>query len=75
MNENCELLNSREAAYRLGLKTNTLEGWRLKGFGPKFIKVGRNVRYRISDLDEWLESRERNSTSEDSTPKKRRVSA
>lgn len=25
------------------------------GRGPRYIKVGRSVRYRVSDLDEWLE--------------------
>ena len=41
---------------------NTCEGWRLKGIGPRYIKVGRLVRYRIENVDLWLESQTRNST-------------
>ena len=35
----------------------TLADWRCKGIGPAYIKVGRLVRYRQSDLDAWLQSR------------------
>lgn len=28
--------------------------WRAKAKGPPFIKVGRLVRYRRSDVDAWL---------------------
>jgi hypothetical protein len=42
----------------------TLERWRQTGDGPRFVRVGRAVRYRRSDLDAWLESRVRSSTSE-----------
>jgi predicted DNA-binding transcriptional regulator AlpA len=31
---------------------------------PKFSKIGRNVRYRWSDVEAWLETRQRQSTSE-----------
>ena len=46
------------------LQVNTLEIWRVQGVGPRYIKVGRFVRYRQSDLDAWLESRTRTSTSQ-----------
>ena len=46
------------------LQVNTLEIWRVQGRGPKYIKVGRFVRYRESDLDAWLDSRTRTSTSQ-----------
>jgi hypothetical protein len=46
------------------LQPNTLEIWRVQGRGPKYIKVGRLVRYRESDLDAWLEGRTRTSTSQ-----------
>ncbi|WP_018231419.1 helix-turn-helix transcriptional regulator [Thioalkalivibrio thiocyanodenitrificans] len=56
-------LTTQEAAERLGLKRTTLEAWRVRGFGPRFVKLGRCVRYRAADLDSWLESRTRTSTS------------
>ena len=35
----------------------TLADWRTKGIGPAYVKVGRLIRYKISDLDAWLDSR------------------
>jgi predicted DNA-binding transcriptional regulator AlpA len=59
------LLFTAEAAYILGLSPRTLEAMRLKGGGPSFISVTKTaVRYRRSDLDQWIESRCRKSTSE-----------
>ena len=37
---------------------------RRDGTGPKFIKVGRAVLYRRSAIEDWLESREFESTAE-----------
>lgn len=37
--------------------TATLKKWRTKGIGPKFIRVGRRVLYRGSDINAWLSSR------------------
>ena len=59
------LVSTTEAAeYLGGHKPNTLEGWRVQGSGPRYIKVGRLVRYRVTDLDAYLESQTRNSTSQ-----------
>lgn len=59
-----EFLNTKQAAEYLGLKPNTLDIWRQVGKGPAFVKVGRYVRYRRRDIDTWIESRVRCSTSE-----------
>jgi excisionase family DNA binding protein len=56
-------LTTQEAADLLGLKRTTLEAWRVRGCGPRFVKLGRAVRYRAADLDAWIESRTRTSTS------------
>ena len=32
----------------------TLEAWRAVGRGPKFIRVGRAIRYRKADVEAWL---------------------
>lgn len=51
------LLTREEAAAYLGLKPQTLASWVVRRIaGPPFIKVGRSVRYRKSDLDKWLDS-------------------
>jgi predicted DNA-binding transcriptional regulator AlpA len=59
-----KLLNTPELADMLTNKSNTIEGWRIKGIGPKYIKIGRLVRYRPEDVEEWLEAQSRNSTSQ-----------
>ena len=35
----------------------TLADWRVRGVGPAYARVGRHVRYRPADVDEWLSSR------------------
>lgn len=52
------------AATYTGLATSTLEKLRLTGNGPMFLKLGRSVRYRPSDLDAWLAARVVTSTSQ-----------
>jgi predicted DNA-binding transcriptional regulator AlpA len=62
------LLTQREAATALRLSERSMERMRVSGLGPKFIRCGgRAVRYRQSDLDEWLTARSVRSTSEIST--------
>ena len=45
------------------VSTRTMQRWRLEGVGPAYVKLGRLVRYRNSDLDTFLEDRVRYSTS------------
>mgnify|MGYP002683314012 CR=1 FL=1 len=60
-----ELLTAEEESRFLKLRPNTLEIWRLKGIGPKFYRIsGRTVRYRLSDLMEFVEKSVRTSTSD-----------
>ena len=48
------LLTPKEAAEFLSVGEKTLAKWRSERRGPSFVKQGRIVRYRISDLDEWI---------------------
>lgn len=57
MNDNRRIFRTPEAANYIGVKANTLEGWRCKKKGPKFHKVGKNVVYFQDDLDQYLTSR------------------
>ena len=53
-----DLLDEKQAASLLHVTPGTLSVWRSTGrYSLRFVKVGRNVRYRLSDLNEWLESR------------------
>jgi predicted DNA-binding transcriptional regulator AlpA len=58
------LYKPRDAAAYL----NYTEGWlakmRVFGNGPRFLKLGRQVRYRRSDLDAWVATNFHRSTSE-----------
>ena len=54
-----------EAGKYLGLSTSTLAKQRLRGDGPRFVRLSpRAIAYLRSDLDEWLSSRRCYSTSE-----------
>ena len=56
------LLKSREAAEYLGRSTGTLANWRCMGRGPRFVGSGSGVRYRLSDLDAYIEAETHTST-------------
>jgi predicted DNA-binding transcriptional regulator AlpA len=38
--------------------TATLRWWRHQDCGPRSIKVGKRVLYRVSDIESWLASQE-----------------
>jgi predicted DNA-binding transcriptional regulator AlpA len=51
------LLSEREVAARWGISVAALRAWRLKRVGPRFLRLGRSVRYRLRDLHIWMEAR------------------
>ena len=58
------LLYEAEAAYLLGESVRTLQGHRISGDGPRFVKFGRAVRYMRRELRHYAEERLRRSTSD-----------
>jgi predicted DNA-binding transcriptional regulator AlpA len=58
------LLTQRQASTLLCLSERTLERLRVAGTGPRFVRAGRSVRYRQSDLEAWIVERVVGSTSE-----------
>lgn len=59
------VLNRIRAAEYVGLSVVALDQDRVKGrFGIPFVKMGRSVRYRVADLDAFLERSVRCNTSE-----------
>ena len=48
----------------LGVSSSKLEKLRVYGGGPPYVKIGRAVRYRLEDLDHWVECRLQDSTSQ-----------
>ncbi len=61
---NQSLLNTREAADRLGLRKSTLDCWRSRGGGPAYRKIGAAVRYSVEDLERFVQAAVRTSTSD-----------
>ena len=53
------LMNEQQVAEVLGRPPRTLRQWRYLGVGPRYLKVGAAVRYRPSDIEEWLRAQER----------------
>ncbi len=49
-------VNEKEAARITGFSVKTLQNRRYLRLPPTFLKVGRLIRYRISDLQSFLES-------------------
>lgn len=47
-------VNRSCAAAGLGVSVSFLESKAHHGGGPAFYKFGRHVRYRVSDVQEWL---------------------
>jgi len=48
------LIDEPALATKLGVSRSTLQSWRYNGRGPRYIKLGRMVRYRTADVDEFL---------------------
>lgn len=59
-----ELLTVSEAARWAKVSDSFLNKARLTGDGPKFIRLGRAIRYRLADLEAWAQARAATSTSE-----------
>jgi len=58
------LLTPHDAAEFLALSRSWLAKLRLTGDGPPYVKLGRQVRYRLGDLEAWLQGHVQRSTSD-----------
>jgi excisionase family DNA binding protein len=47
-------LTERQVAEQLRLSVATLRAWRHRGKGPRFLRLGRSVRYLPADVDEFV---------------------
>lgn len=50
-------VNEKDAAKYLGMSVKWMQQARCYGRGPKYVKIGRSVRYNIADLDAYIASR------------------
>ena len=49
------LISIEELSEYLNVPTRTLQDWRLAGRGPRAVHVGRQLRYFVADVNEWLQ--------------------
>ena len=59
-----KLLTPEQAAKMLQIRPATLARWRWAGCGPRFVKIGGRVRYAERDIDAFVQSGFRTSTSD-----------
>ena len=50
-------LNQYDLAARRRISLRTLERWRWEGIGPSHLRIGRYVRYRLEDVENYEQSR------------------
>ncbi len=51
------LISAQELAQYLDVPVKTLYTWRYRREGPPGLRVGKHLRYRRIDVDEWIEQR------------------
>ena len=51
-----DILDESAVADDYHIPGRTLSQWRYLGRGPRYMKVGRLVRYRRSDVETWLDA-------------------
>ncbi len=49
------VLHEQELAERWGLSVKTLQRWRCMALGPRFMKLGARVAYRLEDVEQYEE--------------------
>lgn len=47
-----------ELSEYLGIKVTTISNWRVAGYGPVYLKLGKErqspVRYRLEEVEKWV---------------------
>lgn len=56
MTTDSQYLSPAELADEWGLPVSTLYQWRYRRVGPPAYRLGRHLRYKRSDAEQWLES-------------------
>ena len=56
-NRNVEYFSTKQLADRWKIRTQTLQKWRVANEGPKYVKIGRLVKYKIDDIIKYEQTR------------------
>lgn len=59
-----QLYNEKETAKLLSMSVKTLQRYRYTGGGPIYVKLGKSVRYKESDIAKYVSERTRYITTE-----------
>ena len=59
-----KMLDEQALADWLGESPSTIQKWRVKGGGPKFVKLPKAVRYQVKAVRDWIEGKTVSSTTE-----------
>jgi len=57
-------LNQTELAERWKISYRTLERWRWSGGGPRFVKIGHRILYRLEDIEAFEREQRHTSTAD-----------
>ena len=52
--ESLKAVNEKVAAKMLGFSVHTLQNRRYLGQPPRYVRIGRSIRYRLADLDAFM---------------------
>ena len=63
MPDDATMFDTQQAAEHYGISASWLNKLRVSGGGCPYVKLGRRVLYRKRDLDEWIATQIRTSTS------------
>jgi len=56
VDETADAMTESELARRASVSVAALRKWRRDGTGPRFLRLGRLIRYLVGDVDIWLHS-------------------
>ena len=48
------LMTSKEVAEYLRISESLINSYRADGIGPVYLKMGKLIRYRLEDVEEWM---------------------
>lgn len=51
---NLVFLDDKELAQLLNISVASVRRWRLHGRGPKATKIGASIRYKLADIEEFI---------------------
>ena len=56
-------LTVKDLSQRWHMSAGTLQNWRTQGFGPAFLKWGKQVLYPMTEIEAWEQKHFKTSTS------------